>query len=371
MKKSVITGISRPVAQNALQNNMLRVKIPILLLVLMFCILFFGCGCSNLVVDSSGALSFRKTDENELSIVSWNLQTFFDAADSGNEYEEFTGKKSKWTEEKYKARLEKLCTFMKTVNADIFCFMEVENAAVVQDIANTLQVGVSGMSWRYTCFARESGSCLGCAVFSRYEPESLTVHSVDCRAAVQTEAFSGFCAGDPLARPAMRPLMEIRFSLGGIGAGRRLALFVAHWKSKSGGAKESEVWRNCQEAVLSGRIQDALADGYSVVACGDFNRELSEFRYSKTAGYVDLRGSFSTVSVKSPWFSAQEEGSYFFNEAWSRIDHFFFAGNAECTSFSVMCEGEHVTTGGLPYEYDVWTGHGFSDHLPISCRLRL
>ena len=374
MKKTVITWNLR----NAIQNTMRNVKIPILIFVMMFCILFFGCGCSNLSGGFTGALFFKKADKNEISIVSWNLQTFFDAVDSGTEYDEFTGRKSKWTEEKYKERLERLCTFMKAVNADIFCFMEVENTAVVQDIANTLQVGISGMSWRYVCFARESGSSLGCAVFSRYEPESLTVHSTDCRVAVQTEAFSGLSAGEPLVRPAMRPLMEIRFSFDSLGSGtaaesrvRKLALFVAHWKSKSGGAKESEVWRSCQEAVLSGRIQSTLADGYSVVACGDFNRELAEFKYSKVAGYVDLRGSFSTVSVKSPWFSAGEEGSYFYDEAWNCIDHFFFAGNAECVSFKAMDEGEYVTSDGLPYRYDIWTGRGYSDHLPISCRLRL
>ena len=385
MKKTVTTGMLRKAAR----KNMQSAKIPILLFILMFCILFFGCGCSNIVDTSSGALSFRKTSESELSIVSWNLQTFFDAADSGNEYEEFTGKKSKWTEEKYKARLEKLCTFMKATNADIFCFMEVENAAVVQDIANTLQVGVSGMNWPYACFARESGSSLGCAVFSRYEPESLTIHSVDCKAAVQTEVFSGFSAGDPLSKPAMRPLMEVRFSFGaaqftgnsqiatttngyeGItGSGRKLALFVAHWKSKSGGAKESEVWRNCQEAVLSGRIQSSLSDGYSVVACGDFNRELSEFVYSRSEGCVDLRGSFSTVSVKSPWFFAAEEGSYFYDEAWSRIDHFFFTGGVECVSFTAMCDGDYVTSAGIPNSYDVWTGRGYSDHLPIVCGVK-
>ena len=170
-------------------NNLL-LKMGVGRLILFVSVSLMVCACD--FHDSSK----ENTKLHSVKILNWNLQTFFDAADSGNEYEEFTGKKSKWTEEKYKARLEKLCTFMKTVNADIFCFMEVENAAVVQDIANTLQVGVSGMSWRYTCFARESGSSLGCAVFSRYEPESLTIHSVDCRAAVQTEAFSGFCAGD-------------------------------------------------------------------------------------------------------------------------------------------------------------------------------
>ena len=187
MKKTVITWNLR----NAIQNTMRNARFPILIFVMMFCILFFGCGCSNLSGGFTGALFFKKADKNEISIVSWNLQTFFDAVDSGTEYDEFTGRKSKWTEEKYKERLERLCTFMKAVNADIFCFMEVENTAVVQDIANTLQVGISGMSWQYVCFARESGSSLGCAVFSRYEPESLTVHSTDCRVAVQTEAFFG------------------------------------------------------------------------------------------------------------------------------------------------------------------------------------
>ena len=290
MKKCVEAGMPR----NALRSNVRCAKIPILLFVLMVCILFFGCGCSNLVDVSSGALSFRKADSNELSVVSWNLQTFFDAVDTGTEYEEFTGKKSKWTEAKYKERLERLCTFMKEINADIYCFMEVENTAVVQDIANTLQVGVSGMSWRYVCFARESGSSLGCAVFSRYQPESLTVHSLNCKAAVPLKAFSGYSAGEELSQPSMRPLMEIRFPFVTRG---KLALFVAHWKSKSGGAKESEVWRNCQESVLSGRIESALSDGYSVVACGDFNRELAEFKYSRSEGCVDLRGSFSSVSV--------------------------------------------------------------------------
>ena len=369
-------------------------KIPRILVSMILCILLLGCGCSNLTDGSSGALSFRKADKNELSVVSWNLQTFFDAVDTGTEYEEFTGKKPKWTEEKYKDRIEKLCTFMKTMNADIFCFMEVENTAVVQDIANTLQIGISSMEWPYVCFAREEGSCLGCAVFSRYKPESFTTHSTNCKVAVQTAAFSEFSAGEFLVKPAMRPLMEIRFSFGSTYAAgrtneyaqntgsvssdgdsnivdRKLALFVVHWKSKSGGAKESEVWRNCQEAVLAGRVESALADGCSVVACGDFNKDLLEFRYSRTTGCVDLMGNFSTVTVKSPWFSSKDEGSYYYKEAWNRIDHFFLAGGSELISFKVVTTGEHVTSDGLPYSYDVWSGHGYSDHLPLLCRLRL
>ena len=352
---------------------MRNVFLTLLLIASVFTVILCGCGCSNIFDTSSGALSFRKSDADELTIVSWNLQTFFDAVDSGTEYDEFTGKKSKWTEEKYKARLEKLCAFMKAVNADVFCFMEIENTAVVHDIANTLQIGVSGMKWPYVCFARESGSSLGCAVFSRYEPQSLTVHSINYEAAVPLEAFSGVSAGVSLSQPSMRPLMEVRFSLAPVqsGAERKFALFVVHWKSKSGGVKDSEVWRNCQEAVLARRIEQAVADGYGAVACGDFNRELSEFVFSHSEGCVDLRGSFGNVTVKSPWFSSSAKGSYNYQNVWNRIDHFFFCGGVSCLSFNVYEEDGFVTASGLPNAYDVWSGEGCSDHLPLICKIWL
>lgn len=347
--------------------------LTLLLFAIAATVILCGCGCSNIIDTSSGALAFRKVNADELTIVSWNLQTFFDATDSGTEYEDFIGKKSKWTEEKYKARLEKLCAFMKTVNADVFCFMEIENTAVVHDIANTLQVGVSGMNWPYVCFARESGSSLGCAVFSRYKPESLTVHSIDYKVAVPLEAFSGFSAGEGLSQPSMRPLMEVRFSLAPVGteAERKLAVFAAHWKSKSGGAKDSEIWRNCQEAVLAGRIERALSDGYSIAACGDFNRELSEFIYSHSEGCVDLRGNFDYVTVHSPWFSSSASGSYYYQNVWNRIDHFFLAGDIGYSYFNVYTEDDFVTASGVPNAYDVWTGEGRSDHLPLICKIWL
>lgn len=338
---------------------------------LLFSMFFFGCGCSQLFDSSSGVLSFRKVEDSGLTIVSWNLQTFFDAASCGKEYEDFLGKKSKWTEEKYKIRLERLCEYMKNMNADIYCFMEIENMAVIQDIANTLQSGLSGMSWPYAYFTKEEDASLGSAVFSKYQAESFTAHSLACQAAVQTEAFSDFPVGESLTQPSMRPLMELRFSLASLSdfGAQKFVLFVVHWKSKSGGAKESNVWRNCQEAVLSSRIEKALSAGYSVVACGDFNKDLAEFKFSKTPESIELKGNFNTVTVKSPWFSSSDSGSYFFQEEWSRIDHFFLAGNVGCLSFRTLCSGDHVTSAGIPYSYDVWTGNGYSDHLPLACQL--
>ena len=46
--------------------------------------------------------------ENQLYVVSWNVQTFFDAQTSGLEYSEFRGSKSIWSQQLYEHRLERL-----------------------------------------------------------------------------------------------------------------------------------------------------------------------------------------------------------------------------------------------------------------------
>ena len=43
-------------------------------------------------------------NNSNISIISWNLQTFFDSVTEGTEYSEFKGSSSKWTKEKYEER---------------------------------------------------------------------------------------------------------------------------------------------------------------------------------------------------------------------------------------------------------------------------
>ena len=54
----------------------------------------------------------------EISIINWNLQTFFDANKDGCEYKEFQ-KSEKWNKDAYQKRLDRLCTFMNQSNADM------------------------------------------------------------------------------------------------------------------------------------------------------------------------------------------------------------------------------------------------------------
>jgi len=83
-------------------------------------------------------------------------------------------------------------------------------------------------------------------------------------------------AGDPTG-------IYVDCTLGG--GGRPFVLFACHWKSKSGGAQKSELWRDLQECLLARRIRE-VASAYPsepLIVCGDFNRALEEFNIEEDA----------------------------------------------------------------------------------------
>ena len=332
-------------------------------------LLFFEilCSCSNQFVKDS---AFRRSGDSgnkgdgsrKVSLVCWNVQTFFDASTSGTEYKDFKNSE-RWTKEKYVKRLNKLCEVMTSLNPDIFVMEEIENEAVVQDIANTLAAGAwdNKKSWKYACFAKESGSAIGCAVFSRYEICSLRTHSLDIRNQKEEQ-------------PSSRPIMQVTLNTGG----RELDLFVNHWKSKSGGEEETEIWRDWQELVLAERAFEAGPDP-ALVMCGDFNRSAEDFVLqtsdSKKTNTL-LRGSSGELIAWSPWFRkngefAQETGSYYYNGEWERIDNIMIYGALELSGFATVTDSPLADEEGIPSAFKIYTGEGCSDHLPLKCFLSL
>ena len=325
-------------------------------------------GCKNQFVKDT---AFKRSGEageayggkRNISLACWNVQTFFDAVTVGTEYKEFKNSE-RWNKEKYTQRLNKLCEVMTSLNPDIFVMEEIENAEVVQDIANALAGGSwdHKKNWQYTCFAKESSSAIGCAVFSRYELSSLKCHSLDIR--TQKEA-----------QPSSRPLMQVTVCIGN----QEVELFVNHWKSKSGGEEETEIWRDWQELVLAENAFINLNEGKPLVMCGDFNRSAEDFvllqddmKHLNTL----LRGSSCKLQTCSPWFRADgkfaiESGSYFYDDDWERIDNIMLAGQADFSSFSTVTDSPVADEEGIPAAYKIFTGEGCSDHLPLKCVISL
>ena len=302
----------------------------------------------------------HNTHNKRITLACWNVQTFFDSVTDGSEYQDFRGS-DKWNKEKYQKRLNKLCEVMTAMNPDIFVMEEIENEAVVQDISNQLAGGTwdKKKSWQYACFVKEKDSSIGCAVFSRYELCNLKAHSLDIR----TQKTS---------QPSSRPLLQVEVLAGD----KSFVLFVNHWKSKSGGQEETEIWRDWQEALLS-NLAEQCSGELPVVMCGDFNRSAEDFILATDSEYENVllrgRGEFR---VYNPWVGAdgtfsEDCGSYYYDGCWERIDNILAAGDVQISNFQIFADPPVADDYGFPQGYKVYSDSGCSDHLPLMCVLLL
>lgn len=313
-------------------------KMSYILMLIFLSVLISGC---------SSFFSPSSENNNSLKIISWNLQTFFDPISHGTEYSEFSGNKSTWNEDKYQDRLSTLCDFIEKHNADIYAFTELENANILQDISNNLETkSIFGSEYKYACFGKNPNGVFGCGVISKYPLKNLKLHNID---------FS-----QKETQPELRPIVEISIS----GKIKDFSLFVCHWKSKSGGAEKTEIWRDLQENLLASAIEKT--SNKDVIICGDFNRDLHEFTKSTKSNSIIFKSFSGTpIIMSNPWFTSQEKGSYNFNGEWNKIDHFFISEKGIIHSFNTI--SQFTNEKGLPIKYSVRTGNGYSDHLPIVC----
>lgn len=318
------------------------------------------CGCSP-----------EKAESQSISVVNWNLQTFFDGTNDGIEYSEFR-KNSAWGTEAYTARLLKLCSAIKLMNADIYVFEEMENSRIIYDISNQLagQNWNGKTAWNYACFSKNPQDSIGCAVISRLPILKNSIHNLDIRTENQQQ-------------PSMRPVMKVEILCGS----QILSLFVNHWKSKSSGEEESHVWRDWQESQLC-RMMIEREDS-PALACGDLNQDISEFSFIKwnseeanQKANVLLREKLPLekqekrdADVFSPWIlengSLAAPGSYFYQDKWERIDHFFANRRIAVGDFYAVENELWCGENGAPKGYKIYSGTGWSDHLPIHCRIRI
>lgn len=336
----------------------MKKTIPIFVLL----IILGGCSYNG---DSDVDKSSGGNRKTTISVACWNVQTFFDSEVDGTEYADYKNL-SKWSKDKYLIRLGRLCQVMTSLNADVFVLEEIENSAVIQDIANQLagRAWSKKNNWNYATFAKIEGTAIGCGVFSKYPLSDGKVHYMD----IKTQNNE---------QPQTRPILQVKLDING----QDLVLLVNHWKSKSGGEEESEIWRDWQELVCESAVEKISKDNedYRIVVCGDFNRSAEDFITNSEA--IDnlntqFRGTNGNVKLYNPWLNrtgtfANEKGSYYFQGTWERIDNIFITGNIKLSAFAPKYQGDWAEASGIPKEYKLYNGEGYSDHLPLMCFLEL
>lgn len=312
---------------------------------------------------------------DEITVLTYNVQNIFDAVDNGTEYYEYDPGNGEWNDILYNTRLLNLSEVIKTSvkgGPDIIALQEVENLHVVTDLR---ELYLKGMGYRDIAATAKEDSAVQVAVISRIPFDSVFVHDISCGLSEN-----------------LRPVLEVDFQTGT----KRVYLFNNHWKSRIGGAFETEYQRRYSAMILKERIESIFKSDPSaeIVALGDFNESHDE--YIRTGGEyctalipfsesampdcsssLVLTGNLDNLSFSpkafvmyDPWFNEQKEvGSYFYKSEWETIDHCMIIGLSSLPEFSVAGAAFLLTPEGIPAEWNKRAGTGYSDHLPLLLKL--
>jgi endonuclease/exonuclease/phosphatase family metal-dependent hydrolase len=313
----------------------------------------------------------------EITVMSWNVQNLFDASDDGTEYYEYSPAGG-WDIDDYRSRLAAVAEVVRLAvkgGADVVLLLEVENGGVLDELADSF---LRGMSYPYRAATAGAGSAVQVAVLSRIPILSVRSHTIFHPSA-----------------PPLRPVLEVEL---GLESGESMVLFGSHWKSKSGGAEESEPWRIAAAELLRGEIGRLASRGVPVVLAGDLNEAWDEAMLNGGAYPVALvpfgdwteesaglpvsaeRAEAGTAGKGLPLYTPWGEfppdtGSYRYRDVWERIDHvlltgeFFNGTGVEYAGFETAADTPWCDNDGYPLAYRTRDGFGYSDHLPLVLRL--
>lgn len=316
-------------------------------------------------------------------VATWNVQNLFDATQDGTEYPEFDPRRG-WNQARFELRAGRLAKALEGLapgGPELLALQEVENARVVEDLC-TRWFPPGAYPYRVT--GRQPGSPVQTALLSRHPFGPVTEWSLGEGRSV-LEAWFG-------TEP------------------QRLVVFVVHWKSRRDGA-EAQAQRLEESRWLQSRLEDLLSQGQEHwLILGDFNDSLEQAAGdAQPALYDPGRGEPDPGSLRlQPWTefagaaggpSARESpegeaqaaspralsvdwwhpeagpGSYWFREAWERLDRLapsaaLAAGGVWSLEPLELRRGPPFTDeSGRPAAWSARQPEGLSDHLPVLARL--
>ncbi len=221
-------------------------------------ILFAALAIFALVAGVLSAEGRQSRAGSVVTIVAYNVENLFDSRTDGTEYPEFNPTRGKWNDNLFHLRLENISRAIResvSGGPDVVVLEEIENPNVLRTLANDY---LGSLGYRSMVMVPVARSAINVGVLTRFPVSSLKAH----------EVHTG--PGHPL-----RNILEIHLDCGGV----PLVLFACHWKSKSGGSRESEDERVLASRIIVGRMREILArdPAADVVVAGDLNENVDEY----------------------------------------------------------------------------------------------
>ncbi|MCF7943362.1 MAG: endonuclease/exonuclease/phosphatase family protein [Spirochaetia bacterium] len=310
-----------------------------------------------------------------LVIMSWNVENLFDGTDNGTEYQDFDPGEGNWDTARYHVRLaavSRLILELADPQPDIICLQEVEHRGVVNDLA-AHYLGKEG--YTYTAVTEASNSAVQQAVISKYPITSAKVH-----------------AGSGLSSYSSRPVLEVSVQTGN----EVVILLNNHWKSRREGPEQTELSRLESARAAASVIEEHIEQNSRalILLAGDLNENADEYErvnrayktalmpVSETGGGLTITGipeeAIGSV-LYNGWLDKRTEtglpGSYSYRGAWSTLDHIMissagFDGTGwDFAAFDVYAHSEILSESNQPAGWDMRSGLGYSDHLPVVMQL--
>ncbi|WP_457598429.1 endonuclease/exonuclease/phosphatase family protein [Hydrogenimonas sp.] len=310
-------------------------------------------------------------------IASYNVENLFDLRKSGDEYTEYIpGTGYGWNERTFTIKVRNVARVICDLKPDIIGLQEVESDAALAALQKVARECGTRLPYRAIADAKET--TVKNALLSRYP--ILQKREV----APSSERL----------RSILEAVVDVK--------GRRLRLFVNHWKSRSG----PESLRLLSARVLARRLE-ALPPAEEYILLGDFNSDWNEWRTIRGSRRLDdtggvtginhvlgtIRGDRSVAkeTIVSPfhydlWLELppQRRWSHNFFGHKSALDHILlpasmFNGRGfdyVDRSFRVFKPAYLFTPKGAIFRWQKakrghgkHLGEGYSDHLPIYAEL--
>jgi endonuclease/exonuclease/phosphatase family metal-dependent hydrolase len=316
--------------------------------------------------------------ESDIIVMSWNVENLFDGVDNGTEYREFDPGEGNWDTSRYHTRLSAvgrvISEFIDPI-PDIICLQEIEHSGVVNDL---LKWNLKQYGFNYSAVTENDNSAIQTGIISRFPITRVRVHN----AAVTGSA--GY---------SLRPVLEAEILIGD----ESIIILNNHWKSRIGGAENTELLRIASADVVRRILHRTSIENPDmlIICAGDLNENANEYERAgelyqtalmpQTVFAVETQSLMVTGSVESvsddlgilynPWLDSNvryvSEGSYCYRNEWCTLDHLMVSEAAfdqvglDFLSFTPFVHPWMLHASGAPVGWDIRSGEGYSDHLPI------
>lgn len=331
---------------------------------------FSGVGEDFASAVEGGSVAVAPPKKARFRVMTWNVENLYDTipALDTDDREFLPTAPRKWNTRRYWGKQGALARTILAAGGvqpvDLVGLCEVEGDSVLFDLCRRTRLARLGYEFVIT----QSRDLRGMNVGLLYQPESFALIQYSTHRV-------------PRKLETERPTRDILLASGRVSNGDTLDVVVVHFPSRRGGAVFSEDYR-----VRAARVVRRLADSLQLhrqraqfLVMGDFNDEVENRSISEV-----LAPTFVPLSAQARPYpeedNAEIQGTYFFQRAWSRIDHILvspsllnpsaplYTTSADCRIFAIpyLLEKTHreVKRPRRTYLGDRYHG-GVSDHLPL------